>query len=96
MDFKTDGEKIAAAMESALKKAEELKLKRVAFPAFGTGIGNFPPEKSADIMIQTIVNHLRRGSSLEQVIFAIIDEHIYAVFRQKLKDVVFPNLSLHL
>lgn len=85
IDFKTDYNKIRNATLNSLKRAEELKLKTIAFPSFGTGVGRILPEISAKAMISAVKEHLKKDSSLEEVLFVLYKEEIYKKFEEQLK-----------
>jgi len=59
MDFVTDQVKIRQSCASSLDVAEELKIKTIALPALGCGVGNFPYLASAKIMAQEVFKHIR-------------------------------------
>ncbi|MDI6917728.1 MAG: macro domain-containing protein [Thermoplasmatales archaeon] len=84
LDFKTDETKIRDAAKNSLKRADELKIKSVAFPSIGTGVGGFPPEKAAEIMINTVKEHLSKKTSLETVVFALYSKEVYEAFEEVL------------
>jgi O-acetyl-ADP-ribose deacetylase (regulator of RNase III) len=65
----TSAEIIERATESTLAKAEELGCRSLALVAFGTGVGGFPLEEAARIMVGVVGRH--EGGSLERVIFAV-------------------------
>ena len=70
-DLATDGRKIALATESALRRADELALASIAFPALGTGVGAFPLAECARVMVGAVLRHLERGGTLKEVVFAL-------------------------
>jgi O-acetyl-ADP-ribose deacetylase (regulator of RNase III)/ADP-ribose pyrophosphatase YjhB (NUDIX family) len=81
MDFKTDEIKIRSSCKSALRTAEELKIKRIAFPALGCGVGRFPYLAAAKIMTQEFLKHAKfAGTCLEEVIFCLYSEEAYQIF----------------
>jgi len=83
MDFKTDEHKIRAACASALQCADELKIKSIAFPALGCGVGGFPLVGAAKIMSQEVLKFLRHTSpqtSLREIIFCLYDDKAFKVF----------------
>ena len=81
MDFVTDEIKIRNSCRSALKVAEELKIKSIAFPALGCGVGGFPLLASAKIMAQEVLKHLREEkTSLKEIIFCLYEKQAYDVF----------------
>jgi len=83
-DLRTDAEKIRAATANSLKQAEELGLKSIAFPALGTGVGGFPYEEAAKVMIQTIREHLAGETSLEEVVLVLYGQRAYDAFAEEL------------
>ncbi len=83
MDFKTDEIKIRNSCKNALKVAEELKIKSIAFPALGCGVGGFAHLAAAKIMAQEIFGHFReKKSSLQEIIFCLYDKEAYDIFNQ--------------
>ena len=65
----TSAEVIERATESTLARAEELGCVSLALVAFGTGVGGFPLEEAAEIMVGAVRRH--EGESLERVVFAV-------------------------
>jgi O-acetyl-ADP-ribose deacetylase len=60
---------IGRATESTLAKADELGCRSLALVAFGTGVGGFPLDEAARIMVAAARAHQPR--SLERVVFAV-------------------------
>ncbi|MFA9271039.1 MAG: macro domain-containing protein, partial [Baekduiaceae bacterium] len=67
----TGDEAIRGATASALRVAEELGCHSVALPAFGTGVGGFPVDRAAELMMGAIPRPLAGGSNLGHVIIAV-------------------------
>ncbi len=83
MDFQTDEDKIRDSSKNALRVAEELKIKSIAFPALGCGVGGFPLLAAAKIMAQEVLKHLRENKSgLKEIIFCLYDKEAYDVFNK--------------
>jgi len=83
MNFQTDEIKIRDASRNSLKVAEELKIKSVAFPALGCGVGGFPLLASAKIISQEVLKHLRdTESNLKEIIFCLYDKEAFGIFNQ--------------
>ena len=76
-DLKTSQEYIRRATLSSLKRAEELKVKSIAFPAFGTGVGGFPPDDCARIMIDAVKDFSNQTESVRQLRFVLFDRQSY-------------------
>jgi O-acetyl-ADP-ribose deacetylase (regulator of RNase III) len=84
LDFKTDENKIKNATKNSLKRAEELKIKSIAFPAIGTGIGHFPAKRAAEIMIDVVKEHIAKQTNLDKIIFALFNMNTYNAFKEAL------------
>ncbi len=84
LDFRTDENKIKNATKNSLKRAEELKIKSIAFPAIGTGVGHFPAEKAAEIMIDVVKKHIAGQTNLGKIIFALFNMNTYNAFKKAL------------
>ncbi len=82
MDFATDEVKIRQSCASSLDVAEELKIKSVAFPALGCGVGGFPYLAAAKIMAQEVFRHLREtpDSTLREITFCLYGKEAYEIF----------------
>ena len=78
----TSAEIIERATESSLAKAEELGCRSLALVAFGTGVGGFPLDEAARIMVGTARAH--SGSSLERIVFAVHGDEAERAFRDAL------------
>ena len=65
----TSAEVIERATESTLRCADELGARSLALVAFGTGVGGFPLDEAARIMVGAVRRH--SGCSLERVVFAV-------------------------
>lgn len=84
-DLRTDAEKIRRAAENSLKRAEGLGIKSLAFPALGTGVGGFPLDECARIMMGQVFKHSAGKTGLERVVFVLYDEPAYQAFKQELE-----------
>ena len=85
-DLQTDAEKVRLATESSLRRAEELGIESVAFPALGTGVGGFPVEECARIMLGAVREHLKGKTGLRRVVFALWGEPAYQAFQAALEQ----------
>ncbi len=88
MDFRTDAEKVRLAMRAALKKAEELGIESIAFPALGTGVGGFPKDEAAKIMVEELKAHIDGGSKLKRVILADISVEQVEEFQRFINELL--------
>jgi O-acetyl-ADP-ribose deacetylase len=77
----TSAEIIGSATRSTLDKAEELGARSLALVAFGTGVGGFPIEDAARIMVGAAREHT---GELERIVFAVHGEEAERAFREAL------------
>ncbi len=80
-DLVTNAKYIRDATLNSLKRAEELKIKSIAFPAFGTGVGGFPVDECARIMIRMVKDFSKDAKFVEEIRFVLFDKESYDVFR---------------
>ncbi|MBN1462037.1 MAG: macro domain-containing protein, partial [Armatimonadetes bacterium] len=81
-DLTTDAKIIARVTRSALKLADELSLRSIAFPALGTGVGGFDMRECAQITRQAVLEHIAGGTGLTLVEFVLFGEQPYKEFRE--------------
>jgi O-acetyl-ADP-ribose deacetylase (regulator of RNase III) len=81
LDFRTDAEIIGRATRSTLAKAEELGARSLALVAFGTGVGGFPLEEAARLMVGVAREH---DGELELIVFAVHGDAAERAFRDAL------------
>ncbi|MBS4729821.1 macro domain-containing protein [Mycobacterium sp. SM1] len=75
----TSAEIIANATRSSLRKADELGCRSLALVAFGTGVGGFPLDEAAQLMVSAVREHQPR--SLQRVVFAVHGKAAERAFR---------------
>jgi len=80
LDLKTDENKIRAATTNALRRAEELGLSSLAFPALGTGVGGFDPQECAKAMLGAIEAFRPNLRSVQRIVFVLFEDHVYQDF----------------
>jgi O-acetyl-ADP-ribose deacetylase len=83
-DLKTNGDLIGRTTKRCLEVADELGATSVALPAFGTGVGGFPLDECARIMVGVARAH--SPSSLQHVVFAVFGDDAKAAFDAALRE----------
>ena len=81
-DLRTNAELVRRTTESCLRVADELGAESLALPAFGTGVGAFPLDECARIMVETVRAY--EPSSLKWVVFAVFGADAAAAFERTL------------
>lgn len=79
-DMKPTEESIRSGTHNLIVQADELGIKSIAMPAFGTGVGKFPPHKSAKAMVEQLINTLLSSKNLLDVRVILHNEGIYNAF----------------
>jgi O-acetyl-ADP-ribose deacetylase (regulator of RNase III) len=83
-DLRTDADLVARTTRRCLELADELGSRSLALPAFGTGVGGFPLDECARIMVGEARSF--EPSSLELVTFAVYGADAARAFRNALAE----------
>ncbi|MBX6394135.1 MAG: O-acetyl-ADP-ribose deacetylase [Alicyclobacillaceae bacterium] len=76
---------LRACYVNSLSLADTHGLKSIAFPAISTGAYGYPKEEAARIAIHTVVDYLRKPSSIQTVIFVLFSDPDYRLYRKILE-----------
>ena len=79
----TSAEIVEKATRSTLQKADELGARSLALVAFGTGVGGFPLDEAARIMVGVARQYEGR---LERIVFAVRGDEAERAFRAALES----------
>ncbi len=72
--------KLDQTIRNALAKAGEKGIRKIALPLMGTGFCGIPLNVSATVMLKAIQEHLKGGSSLEEVVLCANDNREHEAF----------------
>ena len=78
-DLQTSAELVSQATRRTLEVADELGAHSLAMPAFGTGVGGFPIERCAELMVTEA--RAFEPTNLERVVFAVFGHDAEHAFR---------------
>lgn len=78
--------KLRKTVQSALARAEEKGVKRLAFSPMGTGLYQVPLDLCSRVMVETITEHLANGSTLEEVLIAAPDNREFDPFKAQIEE----------
>jgi O-acetyl-ADP-ribose deacetylase (regulator of RNase III) len=73
-------ESIRSSVRRSLELASEKACRTIALPAIGAGIGGFPAQRCAEIMLAEVREHLAGETTLEEVHFVLFGEPTYRIF----------------
>jgi O-acetyl-ADP-ribose deacetylase (regulator of RNase III) len=82
-DLRTNADLVRRTTESCLHVADELEAESIALPAFGTGVGGFPLDECARVMVEAVRAH--EPKSLARVVFAVFGAEAKAAFDAALR-----------
>ncbi len=78
----TSADIIERATRSTLARAEELGCRSLALVAFGTGVGGFPLDEAARLMVGAAREH---SGGVERIVFAVHGDEAERAFRDALE-----------
>ena len=83
-----DGLLLASAYQSCLDLAEQHQVKSIAFPSLSTGIYGYPLQLAAPIALRTIIEHIQKPTSLQQVLMVLFGKDSYSAHEQALDQII--------
>ena len=81
---RTSAETIDRAVRSAMARARELRITSIAFPAMGTGVGGFPLDEAARVVVRAVRDEVTRSPQIDHVTFAMRGAAAYEAFQAAL------------
>ena len=78
-DPATNAMLVERATRRTLEVADDLDAESIALPAFGTGVGGFPLEDCAELMVRAVREY--RPRTLKRVVFAVYGPEAERAFR---------------
>ncbi len=84
---KEDAQLLASAYQSCLNLAEQKGIESIAFPSLSTGVYGYPLEEAAPIALHTIIEHVKKPTSLKQVTMVLYGNRAYQAFEKALQDI---------
>ncbi len=85
--------KLKEATLNSLKRADEYRLKSMAFCAISAGIFGFPMDRCATIMLGSTIEYLRGSTDIERVVFCLYDTSAYHTFASEMQRRLPEKLS---
>ena len=83
-DLRTSADLVERTTRRCLEVADELGARSLALPAFGTGVGGFPLDECARLMVSAARAY--RPRALERVVFAVFGPEAGRAFRAALGE----------
>ena len=76
---------LAGAYRESLRRAEERRLKSVAFPSISTGAYGYPIQEASETALGTVLKYLKAGGRVNRIVFALFSPDDLEVYRRTLK-----------
>ena len=74
--------KLKTTINNVLKLADSKGIKSIALPPMGAGFYGVPLKTSAEICLDTATEYLQNGSSINEIVFCLLDNREYKAFEQ--------------
>ena len=83
-----DARLLANAYQACLDLAEQYAVKSIAFPSISTGAYGYPLVEATQIALHTVIEHVKKPTSLQQVLFVLFGEETYRAYEKALGDLL--------
>ena len=83
-DLRTNADLVERTTRSILRVADELGAESLALPALGTGVGGFPLDRCAQLMVSAVREYEPR--TLQRVVFAVFGDEARNAFEDAVRD----------
>jgi len=77
---------VKLSVRGALKCAEGLKIRSIAFPGMGTGVGGLSLEEAARTMVNEVKEHIDKRTTLKQIVFIGFKEDLTHTFERAVNE----------
>ena len=87
-DFEKTRPHIRQVVDRAIRYAEFLRLKSIAFPVLGSAKGKFPYDQIAREMLENVAMYFRRrNSKIKVAVFSIFNPEAFEAFRKESRKI---------
>ena len=80
-------EKLRTTVLNSLRRAEDVGVERLAFPAMGAGYYGIPSELCASVMLDVIKSYLEGETGMKEVVICVLDTGQYNAFKAQIEKV---------
>jgi O-acetyl-ADP-ribose deacetylase (regulator of RNase III) len=77
---------VRLALMSALQRAIAFQIRELAIAPFGLGAGNLDIDDSAEVMLEVLVEHMKRSQYPSSVVIVAENQHEEEAFRLRLRS----------
>ena len=81
----TEG-KLRTTVLNSLRRAEQIGVERLAFPAMGAGYYGIAPALCARVMLDVIRSHLEGATCIREVVICVLDTPQHNAFKAQLEN----------
>jgi len=80
-----DEKLLPSAYQSCLDLAEQYSIKSIVFPSLSTGVYGYPLDEAAPVALRTIMQHVQKPTTLQQVTVVLFGDEAFQAFEQALQ-----------
>jgi O-acetyl-ADP-ribose deacetylase len=92
-DLRTSADFIKRATENVLATAAQLGIGSVAMPALGTGVGGFPMDECARVMLGAIRKNVTAATTLREIRIVLFGHAAYRAYAEVAGELFGPPLD---
>lgn len=75
---------LVSAYQACLDLAEQYQHQSIAFPSLSTGAYRYPVREAAQLALKTIIEHVKKPTSLRHITFVLFDVRTFNTYEQTL------------
>ena len=84
----TTEDNLKLSVENSFKRADELQIKSISFPAIGTGYGKLSVQKCAEISLNVAYDFIKRDSEVSKIVFVLHSEDDLEEFKKAQQKII--------
>ena len=84
--MRIDETNVRLSMKGALKCAAGLRIRSIAFPGMGTGVGGLGIKEAAKVMVSEVKKHIDEGTTLKQTVFVGFKNDLTRAFERAVDE----------
>jgi len=86
--MQTTTDNVKLTMKGALNCAERLRIRSIAFPGMGTGVGGLSLEEASRVMVTQIKERVDLGTSLKEIVLVGFSDELALAFKNAINKVL--------
>jgi len=84
--MRIEDKNVQLSVRGALKCAEGLGIRSLAFPGMGTGVGGLSLKEAARVMVKEVKEHVDKRTTLKQIVFVGFSDDLTRAFERAVNE----------